>query len=206
MVLGAVLLSSQQQESLKEMGVKDSKRLSPRKRESLAEKIREMSIQVRWEYAWPETIDEYCRKNFLNLLEARIAASLVMAMRPEALYIDAPGKNGRKFKAQMEWACKELGEKERALWPGEIVAENHADANYPVVSAASIIAKVERDREIEKLRQQFGDFGSGYPGDSKTVRFLQEYYREHHGFPSCVRRSWQTIQRIEQRESSWFSL
>jgi ribonuclease HII len=78
----------------------------------------------------------------------------------------------------------------------EVIAENHADDRYPVVGAASILAKVARDAEIAALREQFGDFGSGYCSDERTVRFLQERLRSGAPLPDCIRQKWGTVRRL----------
>ncbi len=88
----------------------------------------------------------------------------------------------------------------------ELVVENFADKNYPVVGAASILAKVERDRIISELGKQYGDIGSGYPSDEKTIKFLREYFHREKCFPPIVRKRWKTLQRIkmeEERERCW---
>ena len=77
-----------------------------------------------------------------------------------------------------------------------VVAENFADRNYPVVSAASILAKVHRDGLIKELHRQYGDFGSGYPSDRKTRQFLEQCYRREGKFPDIVRTGWATVRRI----------
>jgi ribonuclease HII len=56
----------------------------------------------------------------------------------------------------------------------EISCEHKADTNHLSAAAASILAKVTREEEISKLKKEFGDFGSGYPSDPKTKRFLVE--------------------------------
>ena len=72
--------------------------------------------------------------------------------------------------------------------------EHKADVNHLVVAAASIIAKVIRDRSMEHLRQTIGiDMGSGYMSDPKTVEFLQKYYEEH---AHLFRQQWQPYQDI----------
>jgi ribonuclease HII len=81
----------------------------------------------------------------------------------------------------------------------KVIAEHHADLNYPVVSAASIIAKVERDRAVARLRERYGDFGSGYPSDSRTIRFLKRWVAKEGEAPSFCRSSWKTWNRIDQR-------
>ncbi|MCI4436683.1 MAG: ribonuclease HII, partial [Ignisphaera sp.] len=70
------------------------------------------------------------------------------------------------------------------------------DSKYIAVSAASIVAKVLRDWHIDQLKKVYGDIGSGYPSDKKTVEWLQNYYKEFGELPSVVRKSWKTIERI----------
>jgi ribonuclease HII len=74
----------------------------------------------------------------------------------------------------------------------DVHAEHSADGTYPIVAAASIVAKVERDRRVEELRDEYGDVGSGYPSDPTTRAFLREYVREHGRLPACARASWKT--------------
>jgi ribonuclease HII len=83
----------------------------------------------------------------------------------------------------------------------EVVSEHKADARYAVVGAASIVAKVTRDRIIDELRAEFGEIGSGYPSDAKTVSFLKEYIREHGVPPTCARKSWQTVTDIMSKSA-----
>jgi ribonuclease HII len=77
-----------------------------------------------------------------------------------------------------------------------IVAEHKADRNYVIVSAASVVAKVERDRAVEELREEHGDFGSGYPSDPQTIAFLKEWVRREGSRPSFSRKSWKTWDRV----------
>ncbi len=74
--------------------------------------------------------------------------------------------------------------------------DHKADINYPVVSAASIMAKVHRDSRIEEMRKEYGEIGSGYAHDALTVKFLRDYYSDHGDFPPIVRRSWKTLGNI----------
>jgi ribonuclease HII len=79
-----------------------------------------------------------------------------------------------------------------------LVCENYADINYPVVSAASIIAKVDRDATIEELKQKLGyDFGVGYTHDTRTIDFLIKLADQDGGrLPTFVRHTWDTAERI----------
>ena len=71
-----------------------------------------------------------------------------------------------------------------------------ADSKIPIVAAASIMAKHTRELEIERLKKKIGDFGSGYPSDTRTIKFLKSYFHDNSKWPSGTRKSWKTIERI----------
>jgi len=124
----------------------------------------------------------------LNLLEARYIAKILNKLRPETAYVDAPDRSPERF------ACQILQQLEAPL---RIVSEHHADRKYPVVSAASILAKVRRDEIIESLQETYGDFGSGYPSDPKTIRFVKEWILRNRCDLPIVRRTWRTFRNLE---------
>ncbi|MEO2151636.1 MAG: ribonuclease HII, partial [Thermococcus sp.] len=111
-------------------------------------------------------------------------------VKPDVVYADAADVDEERFGREL---------KERLGFKAEIIAKHRADALFPVVSAASIVAKVTRDREIEKLKAEYGEIGSGYPSDPRTRAFLENYYREHGAFPPIVRRGWKTLKKIEEK-------
>lgn len=189
MVLGCVVVDEKDSEKLLSIGVKDSKQLLPKKRCTILRQIQEVALFTKIEIVPPAMIDAYCHKNLLDLLEAEVAARLLRLFPVDVLYIDAPGKNGTKFARRLACAFA-------ATYPCQIIAENKADIHYPVVSAASILAKVRRDEAILELHKTFGNFGTGYPGDKKTRQFLTDFYRKNQCFPSCARQSWSTLQKI----------
>ena len=76
---------------------------------------------------------------------------------------------------------------------------HHADRLNVVVSGASIIAKVIRDSEISKIRLKYGDVGSGYPSDKKTIKFVQEWFEQNREIPPFARKSWKPAQLILSR-------
>ncbi|XP_014384931.1 PREDICTED: ribonuclease H2 subunit A isoform X3 [Myotis brandtii] len=93
-------------------------------------------------------------------------------------------------------------------FPGiEVTVKAKADALYPVVSAASICAKVARDQAVknwqfvEKLQDLDTDYGSGYPNDPKTKAWLRKNVEPVFGFPQFVRFSWRTAQSILEKEA-----
>jgi ribonuclease HII len=180
MVMAGVLIDEEQSAQLKKLGVKDSKLLSPELRNQLFEKIIAIVRDYEVRIVSAEEIDSALNSPSLNLnwLEATKSAEIINRLMPDKAIVDCPSTNTEAYKAYLK---NKLIKKETKL-----IAEHKADVKYPVVSAASIIAKVTRDREIEKLRQTFGDFGSGYPSDEKTARFL----KDNHHLP-IFRKTWQ---------------
>ncbi|MEM4810351.1 MAG: hypothetical protein QXS92_00385, partial [Thermofilum sp.] len=82
-----------------------------------------------------------------------------------------------------------------------VVARNGADRDFAIVSAASILAKTERDRLVEQLKRLYGDFGSGYPSDPRTREFAEKWLREHGEPPPFARKSWSTWSSLRKKES-----
>ena len=85
--------------------------------------------------------------------------------------------------------------------PVTVISEHKADSRFPVVSAASIVAKVTRDRIIDALHEEYGEIGSGYPSDKTTIDFLESWISEHGSPPVIARHSWRTISDISARLS-----
>lgn len=79
------------------------------------------------------------------------------------------------------------------------MSEHKADDNYVEVSAASIIAKVERDRDIDLLKRQYGEIGSGYLSDERTQKFIRNLRKEGKEMPHYVRKSWDTTAASQTR-------
>ena len=195
LVIAGVLISEDQQEALREAGVRDSKLLTPALRTKLDVYVRGAASRVSLVEAQPKEIDDFVlhgghlRK--LNYLEARMMASVVADLAPAEVFVDASDVNEARY-----------GETIREFLPEhlkgmKIQSKHHADRTFPVVSAASIIAKVRRDRLVEALRNQYGDFGSGYITDPKTMEFLRVWRRTHTEYPPIVRMSWKTINQLE---------
>jgi ribonuclease HII len=178
-------------EELASLGVKDSKLLSPAQRDSLYPEILKVCKGVEVSRIPPKMIDRYVSRGKkyrrLNYLETIHMAKVIEALGVDQVFVDAPDVNPLRFKAELEelLSCKPL-----------IVAEHKADVNYPVVSAASIVAKVERDRDVEELRKIHGDFGSGYPSDPDTIAFLESWMKSSSSRPEFARKSWKTWNRI----------
>jgi len=189
MVVCGVVLEEGVIPKLKAEGVKDSKVLTPATRQFLAQKIANVAEGVFIEEIPPSEIEE---RN-LNLLEIWRIARIISRAKADLVYLDAPvaGEKGIKV------FCDHIARHLRENCP-RIIAENRADATYVVVGAASIVAKVRRDEIIEELKRELGDFGSGYPSDEKTQKFLRDYYKKERSFPDCVRRRWKTVRRLTE--------
>ena len=180
LVMVGYCIESGRESELKKLGVKDSKQLSPEKREELAEILLKMGkATIKMIHPWQIDAEN------LNRLEKNVAREILLEVMPDRAIIDGFEKNL---------------EKKLAVDGVDILAEPKADQNYVVVSAASIIAKVTRDRVIAELRERYGDFGTGYPGDERTVAFVEKIIRERKKLPEFVRKSWGTVQRIIERE------
>lgn len=181
LVIAIVMWSNDEAKSI---GVKDSKKLTRASRERLFNVIMSKAPCVKYIHADPQLIDKYALRGLLNVLEAELISRLI-GMCPGAtrVYVDSPDPNPIRFRALINSGNV------------EVIAENHADESIPLVSAASIVAKVVRDREIDRLKAIYGDFGSGYPSDPRTIRFLKERI-EKGELPPIVRRSWATVKRL----------
>ena len=190
MVLCGVLLEERMLEGLKTAGVRDSKLLAPKRRETLAELISQKAAKCEIVELSPAEIDEsrLVKKINLNELEAMKFAQILDRLKPEIAYVDSTDPNPAMFKERIQ---RHIQTKTK------LVVENFADRNYVVVAAASIVAKVRRDQRINELRKRYGDLGSGYTSDPRTIAFLERWVREHGKLPEFARKSWKTAQRIE---------
>lgn len=185
LVIAGVSLHKKDIPKLSLLGVKDSKQLTPKSREELYKKIIEIVDEYYVAKISPKIIDVSVRKHGLNHLEAKYMAKVILKLNPDTSYVDSCDVNPKRF-------GKEIAKLSNNK---KIRSYHHADSRFVVVSAASIIAKVTRDRAISKLRKNY-DLGSGYPSDSKTIDFVTSYYRINHILPVFVRKSWKPTQEI----------
>ncbi len=171
--------------------VKDSKKLSPKRRERLAEEIKKVASKIVVIKIEPEEIDALRERMTLNEIEVELFARVISQLNGDKVYVDAADVNEERFAEEIK---KKLGK------DVEIISEHKADSKYPMVSAASIIAKVERDRIINELKKELGEFGSGYPADERTKRFLEKYVKEHNELPPHTRHSWKSAKRAMKKK------
>ncbi len=193
LVITGVLLDDKDIPRLANLGVKDSKRLSPRRREELAAEIKELTLNYHVAVLSPAEIDRVVetgkKLHKLNRLEAETMAEVITILEPDVAYVDASDVLADRFRQHIA---------ENLTFEVRIISEHKADAKYPIVSAASIIAKVERDRAISALQEKYGNMGCGYATDSNTIKFLENWIRKFGSYPDFVRKSWKPAKRLKR--------
>ncbi|MEK6849890.1 MAG: ribonuclease HII [Nanoarchaeota archaeon] len=190
--MAGAVIDAGQEEVLKQMGVKDSKLLTPKKREQLFEQIKSVLKNYKIVRVGPDEIDDAVNGVGginLNWLEANKAVEILNGLNADSAIIDCPSPN---IPAYTKFIQQKLTVKSKLL------CAHHADTDYVVVGAASILAKVSRDEEIAQLRKKIGvDFGSGYITDPKTKAFVDSYWDK---FPEIFRHSWKTFKNAAQQD------
>ncbi len=192
LVICGALISESKLLSLTKLKVKDSKLLSELQRETLEPKIKAVLNSFEIIKITPSEIDEKRKTISLNDIEAMDMCNIINKLKPDAVCIDAIDSNIKTFKARLK--------KYLEFTPKEMILKHKADVLFPIVSAASILAKVERDRDIKKLSETYGEIGSGYPSDPVTVSFLKSWLKEHKTLPPIVRESWSTAEELKSKK------
>ena len=194
MSLAGVLIDDEkEQEVLKEMGAKDSKLLTSKQRMLIKEQI-QLKYKHRIENASPKEIDDFPNLNNLEALKASMIINYLMKDLDEKVkvIVDAPSINA---KAWGDYLFNLIIKKDQV----ELFSEHKADLNHPVVSAASIIAKEDRERNVRKLKKELNiDFGSGYPSDPRTKKFLAENWDKSE-YDKLIRKTWSTYKKIADK-------
>ena len=195
--------------------------LTPRKREFLYDEILSIADEVRSYSIGSEEIDQAIKSNVsLNQLEALNFARLIDLLKtePNKVFLDSPDVISERFGMRVSLfssrnmhvkGIKKKGQKNEGIIPADskrisVIAEHKADSIYPVVSSASIIAKVIRDREIERITDHLGiDIGSGYPSDAQTIDAIKDNLANEK-FAKFIRQRWKTMQIIRQARMNEF--
>jgi len=186
MFVAAVAVGRDRAHLLSVLGVRDSKSLSRERRALLAPRVLEVADAVVVCRVVPEEID---REN-LNDLEVRAVERIARQLKARGLAI------GEFVVDEVAGRAKDIEVAVRRYYPEASVAVvPRADRDYPVVAAASIVAKFLRDKHVELLSRVYGEIGSGYPSDPRTLEWLRRV-RSSGELPSCVRRSWRTVGKV----------
>ena len=190
-VMGPMVVAAVSVENAKlaeNLGFKDSKLLSSQRRLKLFNLIKQ-NYSYEIEIINVEKIDEYRMKNQLNLLNRKAFEKVISKLNPNVAYVDAADVDEERFGREIKINLTNPNDT-------DVISMHKADSMIPVVAAASIIAKQTRELEIKKLKKEIGDFGSGYPSDERTIKFLKSYFHDNSRWPPGTRKSWKTIERI----------
>ena len=193
MVLAGCLINKEVEPELRRLGVKDSKQLTPKRREFLAQKIKEKAETFEIVLAHPKEIDKKLTSGTnLNLLEAIKTAEIINKINKGynkiKIVVDCPSTSIIKWTDFLKTKIENLSNL-------EVVCEHKADKNHISVSAASILAKHTREKEMDKLRAKYGEeIGSGYTSDPLTTKFLEKNGSKHKD-SGIFRKTWETWKR-----------
>lgn len=184
LVVCGVALDAERIKYLERLGLKDSKKISPKRRIALSRKIDRIA-DCHTVHITAKDIDMLrSREVNLNEIEKIAMNRIISKFGPSTCFIDSMDVKPERLTRELETIHPEV----------KVIAEHKADDRYPIVSAASIIAKVERDRAIQHIRKKYKNIGSGYPSDPKTINFLKTLPPGE--LPDFIRRSWATVERI----------
>lgn len=197
MILAGCLIDKKTATEFKKLGVKDSKKLTAKRREYLAEEIRKKAETFEITLSYPIEIDGKNGQGInLNALEALKAAEIINKINKGygkiKVVIDCPAVNISKWQDFLKTKIKNISNL-------EISCEHKADQNHISVSAASILAKSIREKEMDKLKEKYGhEIGSGYTSDSLTCKFLEKNIRKCNG-DGIFRKTWATWKRANEK-------
>jgi len=194
-VLGPLVVAGtvfENDSKLLELGVRDSKQLTPNRRENLAKIIREIAPAFEILVIPASDIDDMRKVMTLNEIEVNAFSKIIDKLRPDICYVDAADVNEKRFGEEIL---------SKLSFKPKIISKHKADELYPIVGAASILAKTSRDENIRKIANDLEKklnipLGSGYPADPITQKFLKTWIKTYEELPPHVRHSWKTAQRL----------
>lgn len=184
LVVGAFWVDDVTDEVIRGAGATDSKKLSAKRRD-----LARTKLDVVGSWAIEAISCAAIDGGNLNHLEEEAIAALVAAARPDVVYIDALG-HPKTIPATVERLEQRLGCK--------VHMQPKADLHIPVVGAASIFAKTERDAALHRADATHGPLGSGYPSDPVTRTWLRSWAERGQPWPDFVRTRWQTVADLSQ--------
>lgn len=194
LVVAGVSVKESKIPRLKELGVRDSKLLTVKAREKLFDEIIGISERHHIHVIKSTEVDASVLLKGLNRLEAKAMAHVISRINANEIYVDCCDTNPERYRDHIASHLQ--------IAP-KIHSMHHADRINVVVSAASILAKITRDAEIQKIRKRYRDIGSGYPSDERTMLFIRNWVDRKKCPPAFARKSWKPLRlmlaEIEQR-------
>ena len=189
MFVAGLVIEEEKLFDLAGFGVKDSKLLAPARRETLARKILGIAADHYILEVKPNVIDELRTVMTMNDIMVKSFSQVLARLHADRAILDAADVDAARFARRVKAASQTTM---------ELIAEHRADQRHSVVSAASILAKVQRDASMRELEEAMHcKIGSGYPHDQDTLDFLQNWVKENRDLPACARHSWATAERIK---------
>jgi len=175
-----------------ENNVRDSKKITPKRREILSKKIKESAVNYEIMLISASDIDHMRKVMTLNEIEVNAFSEIIEKLKPDICYVDAADVNDERFGKNIL---------SRLSFKPEIISKHKADDIYPVVGAASILAKTKRDEEVQMIARELKKkldmpLGSGYPADPVTRKFLRKWVKTFEKLPPHTRHSWKTAQNL----------
>ena len=195
LIVVGISVKFSQLDQLGKIGIKDSKMLTSLNRRRMLSSMMDYVDSICICKLSPTDVDFGVLFSSLNVLEAQAMAAIIDEIVPHIAYIDSCDVNPERYGERVAGFLS-------TNIPKEIISVHHAEATSLVVAAASIVAKVTRDNEITIIREQFGEVGSGYPSDRKTVEFIKNWISEKKILPPFVRKSWKPMKALLNREQS----
>lgn len=179
---------------LNKLGIRDSKTLTPKARANFFGNIVQMANSLYVSKFHCHEVDSYVFFNGLNELEAVGMAEVINNIDAARVYVDACDINLERYKNSIK----------KYLWTPKprIYCLHHADCSNVVVSAASIVAKIIRDNEVQTIRKIYDDIGSGYPSDKKTMLFIKKWVTRYKAAPHFARKSWRPLRIMLESEDT----
>ncbi len=173
---------------LKGLEVKDSKKLVKEERKLLSTKIKEKCIEHRTFALKAPHIDNLRQRKNMNQIMVDFFIEVLKQINFDIAILDAADVDKKRFGQKI---------KKRLKTKKKVISEHKADEKYPIVSAASILAKTRRDKEIKRYEERIGtEIGNGYPSDNKTREFIKKWVSENKELPVFCRKTWKTSKNI----------
>jgi ribonuclease HII len=194
LVVASFSITEDKLDLLESLEVKDSKKLTAKRREELFSQILDLPGSHFFKILTPKFLNSEMKKYSLNEIELSAFKEAILGLKAplKKAICDSCDVNAERFSRNLK---ESLGNEFMSC---EIIASHKAEDKYPIVAAASILAKVKRDELIKKIEEDSGfSFGSGYPSDPKTISFLEDYYKINNSFPDFVRTEWKTLSNIK---------
>ena len=174
------------------LNVRDSKKIAPKRRKNLAEIIKKIAVNYEILTISASDIDDMRRVMTLNEIEVNAFSKVIDKIGPDICYVDAADVNEKRFGKNIlsRLSCKP-----------KMISKHKADDTYPIVGAASILAKTTRDEIVHKIAADLEkklnlSLGSGYPADPITKNFLKTWVETYNELPPHVRHSWKTAEKL----------